>query len=218
MAGVVNNRTLHALDAQVSSSRDLRWGWRCWLLYPVLAVLGLASMGGGYETVRVSLDARAYPMPGQLVDVGGYGLHLNCTGAGSPTVILEPGQGGVSSDFAWIALAVARDSTVCVYDRAGRNGATPLTGLRTVTGSQTCTRCLSASTSPVRTCWPATPSAPSMSSASPRCSPIRSPAWCFWTPPPPNRDRPGQPTADRTVSSVASPSYSQRLPTSELDA
>ena len=91
-----------------------------WLLYPVLAVLLVASIGGGYETVREYLDAKAYPPPGQLVDVGGYRLHLQCTGSGSPTVVLEPGQGGVSSDLAWIAPAVARDTTVCVYDRPGR--------------------------------------------------------------------------------------------------
>src|SRR5207344_2649605 len=89
-----------------------------WLLYAVLTVLAIAAVGGGYETVRESLDARAYPPPGQMVDVGGHRLHLNCTGSGSPTVVLEPGQGGVSSDFAWIASAVARDTTVCVYDRA----------------------------------------------------------------------------------------------------
>jgi pimeloyl-ACP methyl ester carboxylesterase len=102
----------------------VRWQLRSriarWLLYPVLVVLGIASIGGGYQTVRESLDDRAYPMPGQLVDVGGYELHLHCTGSGGPTIILEPGQGGVSSDFAWIAPVVARDSTVCVYDRPGR--------------------------------------------------------------------------------------------------
>jgi pimeloyl-ACP methyl ester carboxylesterase len=91
-----------------------------WLLYPVLAVLMVAAVGGGYETVRESLDARIYPMPGQLVDVGGHRMHLHCTGTGSPTVVLEPGQGGASSDSGWVAPAVARDSTVCVYDRAGR--------------------------------------------------------------------------------------------------
>jgi pimeloyl-ACP methyl ester carboxylesterase len=91
-----------------------------WLLYPVVAVLGIAAVGGGYEIVRESLDARAYPPPGQLVDVGGHRLHLRCTGTGSPTVVLEPGQGGVSSDMAWIAPVVALDSRVCVYDRAGR--------------------------------------------------------------------------------------------------
>jgi pimeloyl-ACP methyl ester carboxylesterase len=91
-----------------------------WLLYPIVAVLLLASVGGGYETVLEWLDARAYPVPGRLIDVGGHRLHLNCTGSGSPTVVLEPGGGASSSDFAWIAPMVARDTTVCVYDRAGR--------------------------------------------------------------------------------------------------
>jgi pimeloyl-ACP methyl ester carboxylesterase len=96
-----------------------------WLLYPVLAGLLLASVGGGYETVRESLDASAYPPPGQLIDVGGHRLHLHCTGSGSPTVVLEPGAGASSSDLAWIAPVVARDTTVCVYDRAGRGWSDP---------------------------------------------------------------------------------------------
>jgi pimeloyl-ACP methyl ester carboxylesterase len=100
--------------------RQLRSRSARWLLYPVIAALGIAAVGGGYETVRESLDAKAYPMPGQLTDVGGHRLHLHCTGSGSPTVVLEPGHGGASSDLAWIAPAVARDSRVCVYDRAGR--------------------------------------------------------------------------------------------------
>ena len=100
--------------------RNMRSRGARWLLYPVLAVLMVASIGGGYETVREYLDTKAYPMPGRLVDVGGHRMHLYCTGSGSPTVVLEPGQGGASSDLGWVAPAVARDSTVCVYDRAGR--------------------------------------------------------------------------------------------------
>jgi pimeloyl-ACP methyl ester carboxylesterase len=100
--------------------RQLRSRAGRWLLYPVLAVLMVASVGGGHQTVRKWLDARAYPMPGQLIDIGGHRLHLHCTGSGSPTVVLEPGGGGSSSDFVWIAPTVARDTTVCVYDRAGR--------------------------------------------------------------------------------------------------
>src|SRR5215204_1106896 len=96
-----------------------------WLLYPVLAMLMVAAVGGGYETARESLDARIYPMPGQLVDVGGHRMHIYCTGSGSPTVILEPGQGGASSDSGWVAPTLARDSTVCVYDRAGRGWSDP---------------------------------------------------------------------------------------------
>jgi pimeloyl-ACP methyl ester carboxylesterase len=98
---------------------------RRWLLYPVFAALILAAVGGGYETVREAVDANAYPAPGQLVDVGGHRLHLNCTGSGSPTVVLETGGGEMSSHFGWIAPAVARNTRVCVYDRAGRGWSEP---------------------------------------------------------------------------------------------
>jgi pimeloyl-ACP methyl ester carboxylesterase len=88
----------------------------------------IASVGGGYQTVRESLDAKAYPPPGQLIDVGGHRLHLYCTGSGSPTVVLEPGGGASSSDLGWITPAVARDTRVCVYDRAGRGWSDPADG------------------------------------------------------------------------------------------
>jgi pimeloyl-ACP methyl ester carboxylesterase len=96
-----------------------------WLLYPVIAVLALASIGGGYQTLGEAADAKAYPMPGQLIDVGGHRLHLRCTGAGTPTVVLEPGAGEMSSNLGWIAPAVARNTRVCVYDRAGRGWSEP---------------------------------------------------------------------------------------------
>lgn len=108
----------------VRAHRQLRSPSRRWLLYPVIAVLALASISGGYETVRAAAAAKA-PMPGQLIDVGGHRLHLNCTGSGSPTVVLEPGAGGTSSDLGWITPAVARDTRVCVYDRAGRGWSEP---------------------------------------------------------------------------------------------
>jgi len=90
-----------------------------WLLYAVLAAWVLPRVGG-FQTVREMLDARAFPMPGQLIDIGGHRLHLHCTGSGSPTVVLEPGHGATCSDLGWIAPAVASDTKVCVYDRAGR--------------------------------------------------------------------------------------------------
>jgi pimeloyl-ACP methyl ester carboxylesterase len=96
-----------------------------WLLYPVIAVLALASIGGGYQTLGAAADAKAHPMPGQLIDVGGHRLHLSCTGSGSPTVVLEPGAGEMSSNLGWITPAVARDTSVCVYDRAGRGWSEP---------------------------------------------------------------------------------------------
>jgi pimeloyl-ACP methyl ester carboxylesterase len=114
-----------AIWMMVRVHRELRSRGGRWLLYPVIAFLGLASLGGGYETVREAADATAYPMPGRLIDVGGYGLHLNCSGSGSPTVVLEPGGGAMSSNLGWITPAVARATRVCVYDRAGRGWSEP---------------------------------------------------------------------------------------------
>jgi pimeloyl-ACP methyl ester carboxylesterase len=125
----------------VGVHRRLRSRTGRWLLYPVIAVLGLAAIGGGYQTVREATDARAYPMPGRLIDVGGHRLHLNCTGSGSPTVVLEPGGGEMSANLGWITPAVARNTRVCVYDRAGRGwsepASTPQDGLQIATDLHT---------------------------------------------------------------------------------
>jgi pimeloyl-ACP methyl ester carboxylesterase len=99
--------------------RDLHSRTRTWLLNPVLAVLVLVALAGGYETVNRSVDT-TFAMRGELVDVGPYRLHLECTGSGAPTVVLEPGGGASAATLGWIAPAVARDTRVCVYDRAGR--------------------------------------------------------------------------------------------------
>ncbi|MCC6497520.1 MAG: alpha/beta hydrolase [Propionibacteriaceae bacterium] len=91
-----------------------------WMLYPVIAVIVLSSVGGGAETVGEALDANTYPPPGRLISVGDHSLHLSCTGTGGPTVVLEPGSGEMSSNLGWITPAVAAKTRVCVYDRAGR--------------------------------------------------------------------------------------------------
>ena len=100
--------------------RDLPSRPARWLLYPAIGAMGLAAVGGAYQTVGTAADAASIPMPGRLVDVGGHRLHLNCTGTGSPTVVLEAGGGEMAANLGWITRTVARDTTICVYDRAGR--------------------------------------------------------------------------------------------------
>ena len=80
----------------VRARRQLRSRSGRWLLYPVFALMAVAAIGGGYETVAEALDEDP-PMPGQLIDVGGHSLHLRCSGSGSPTVVLDPGAGLMSS-------------------------------------------------------------------------------------------------------------------------
>ncbi|GAA5027948.1 hypothetical protein GCM10023258_23050 [Terrabacter aeriphilus] len=90
------------------------------LVYPVAAAMLLAGTGGLYHASTESPTAAAGPMPGKLVDVGGYRLHLNCTGTGSPTVVLLNGLGETSPLWARVQPAVAATSRVCAYDRAGQ--------------------------------------------------------------------------------------------------
>lgn len=87
----------------------------------ILAVaLGLLLAGAMYESAAEAADAKAYPPPGQLVDVGGYRLHINCTGTGSPTVVIEAGLGDWSTSWGgYVQPEVAKTTRVCTYDRAG---------------------------------------------------------------------------------------------------
>ncbi|MCO6451480.1 MAG: alpha/beta hydrolase [Caldilineales bacterium] len=82
-------------------------------------MLGLLLVGYIYESVAEAADAKAYPAPGQLVDVGGYHLHINCTGAGSPSVVIEAGLADWSTGWEFVQQEVSKSTRVCTYDRAG---------------------------------------------------------------------------------------------------
>jgi pimeloyl-ACP methyl ester carboxylesterase len=101
------------------AKRDLLSPTRTWFLNPVLAVLVLFALGGAYETIGRATEPHI-AMRGELVDVGPYRLHLECTGTGAPTVIVEPGGGASAATLGLIAPDVARDTSVCIYDRAGK--------------------------------------------------------------------------------------------------
>jgi pimeloyl-ACP methyl ester carboxylesterase len=123
------------------SRRTLRSRSRVLVIYPLCAALFLSALGGAYETYQESVDGRSHAMPGRLVDVGGHSLHIDCAGAGSPTVVLEPGLGEISTAMALIAPDVARSTRVCVYDRAGRGWSqdvgAPQSGLEVATDLHT---------------------------------------------------------------------------------
>jgi pimeloyl-ACP methyl ester carboxylesterase len=102
------------------SRRQLRSRTRPLLLYPVFAFLALAAVGGGVETTWESATTIAQPAGSRMVDVGGHSLYIRCVGSGSPTVVLENGLGEHSLNWAWVMAAVAPETRVCAYDRAGQ--------------------------------------------------------------------------------------------------
>jgi pimeloyl-ACP methyl ester carboxylesterase len=73
-----------------------------------------------FWSVSTPILAAEFPaIPGQRFDVGGYQLHIHCTGKGSPTVLVDVGLGDDSTDWLPIQQAISQNSRICVFDRAG---------------------------------------------------------------------------------------------------
>ncbi|TAK01303.1 MAG: alpha/beta hydrolase [Chloroflexota bacterium] len=102
----------------VQVRRHLRGRGR-WLVVPVTVTLLVFAVGGAVATVSAATGSGASAASGQMVDVGGRRLYLECSGSGSPTVVLQAGLGESSAYWGRIAPGVAASTTVCAYDRAG---------------------------------------------------------------------------------------------------
>jgi pimeloyl-ACP methyl ester carboxylesterase len=95
-------------------------GCLVWLGGTAAVLLGLALLGAGYESVSEASDARADAPPGRMVDVGGHRLHIDCVGAGSPTVVIDYGWGDSAASWSRrVQPDAAKTTRVCTYDRAG---------------------------------------------------------------------------------------------------
>jgi hypothetical protein len=81
----------------MQARRHMRSLSRRLLLYPLFVALAIAAIGGSYETIREQVDRSATAMPGRLIDVGGRSLYVQCTGTGSPTVVLVSGLAEAST-------------------------------------------------------------------------------------------------------------------------
>lgn len=88
------------------------------LVLLVLLVAGVL-LSSGYQAFATGRDLEKYPAPGQLIDVGGYRLHIYCVGEGSPTIVMEAGMSGWSTDWLLVQPEVAEVTRACAYDRAG---------------------------------------------------------------------------------------------------
>jgi pimeloyl-ACP methyl ester carboxylesterase len=84
--------------------------------------LGLLATGYIYQTIASKSDWERYPPPGELIDIGGFQLHLNCMGArgvDQPVVVIEAGSGSASPDWVLVQPEIAKFARACTYDRAG---------------------------------------------------------------------------------------------------
>lgn len=110
------------------------------MLRPLLlsAVLSLLSAYAQAQTTQppvspMSTYVRPQP-PGELIDIGGRRLHIECRGsAPGPTVVVEAGlsQFTAHSSVGPLADQVAPFARVCIYDRAGLGWSDPAPEPRT---------------------------------------------------------------------------------------
>jgi pimeloyl-ACP methyl ester carboxylesterase len=111
---------------KITTSKRRGRGCLLWLGGILTLALVLVLTGPIYESKAEAADAITYPPPGQLVDVGGYRLHINCTGTGSPTVVIDAGLGDWSTTWGgYVQPEVAKTTRVCTYDRAGMGWSEP---------------------------------------------------------------------------------------------
>jgi pimeloyl-ACP methyl ester carboxylesterase len=94
-----------------------------WIRYVVGAslalILLLAAIGSTYEKIEESREDSHDVPPGRLIDASGHKMHLNCSGGGSPTIVLESGLWNDSEVWYKVQPEISTFARVCSYDRAG---------------------------------------------------------------------------------------------------
>lgn len=78
-----------------------------------------------------SPTSTAAALDANLVSIGDRSLWLECSGEGSPTLILESGMGGDHATWDQVLPHLPTSVQVCVYDRAGIGDSDAATGTRT---------------------------------------------------------------------------------------
>ena len=108
----------HATTSAPSSSPrrlSLRRAFK-WL---IISLALIVAADGIFQFARTEWENHRYPPRGKLVDIGGLRLHINCTGSGSPTVLMENGPNDSLVVWQLVQPELSKFTRVCSYDRAG---------------------------------------------------------------------------------------------------
>ncbi|HXB61601.1 MAG TPA: alpha/beta hydrolase [Acidobacteriaceae bacterium] len=99
--------------------------------FVVCVLVPLALAGACYQSFENHIVPKRYPLPGRMVDVGGYRLRILCEGTASPTVVIDGGIGTATMGWTIVQKEVSQFARVCVYDRAGYFASDTIPGPRT---------------------------------------------------------------------------------------
>ena len=109
------------------SQREIAIGACCLLL------TGCGGEASSADTSSSGSTSRAAPAEDldRVVNVDGKrGLYVRCTGSGSPTVVMEGGDGDTSGSYAFAQPSISEVARTCVYDRANLGRSDPAAGPR----------------------------------------------------------------------------------------
>jgi pimeloyl-ACP methyl ester carboxylesterase len=107
---------------------------RKWIRYvlPVAAVLLGTAVASccAYNAIASRIFWAKHPPAGRFEVVNGHRMHIDCTGSGSPALVLDAGLGGDTNSWAALQPALSQTTRVCSYDRAGFGWSQPVPGPR----------------------------------------------------------------------------------------
>ena len=89
-----------------------------------LAVSRAAGAGVVLVTVLCWLMLSAGVLAGEAhdIEIEEHRLHIECSGQGAPTVILDAGLGGTALEWVFVIERLQAQTQICTYDRAGYGG------------------------------------------------------------------------------------------------
>lgn len=90
---------------------------KCRILYSLALLAALLGMVACSQTAGSDVD--------RMIDIGSHSMHITCIGEGSPTVVIDVGWGDSPANWHVVQEQIARDTRVCVYDRAGYGRSEP---------------------------------------------------------------------------------------------
>jgi len=115
------------------SAKDYRPWWKVAERAVLSFIVLLAILLGGsssFNAIKLYRFRSTNPPPGSFYSVDGRKMRINCTGSGSPTIVLEAGSGGDGLVWGGVQPVLSNTTRVCSYDRAGLGWSEPRPGMR----------------------------------------------------------------------------------------
>ena len=89
----------------------------------LIGIAGIALFVAGSSGINaILLQVNRRKLPGRIYVVHGRRMRIDCTGEGSPTIVLEAGGGNDGLNWGGVQPVLAKTTRVCSYDRAGFGG------------------------------------------------------------------------------------------------